>query len=130
MSPRLLSNDGRLTTALTFLYLAFVRVLQLLRLQRCAAADLATEVIVWVPRIPSEALTWRCVGALSAGRERSPFQLGSSSDWDRIWLMRRPVTGHARSAQPLASGVLEELARACAEPTGDLGTNSQVVEHG
>ena len=32
--------------ALSFLYLGFVRVLQLLRLQRCDAADLAIEVIV------------------------------------------------------------------------------------
>jgi hypothetical protein len=32
--------------ALSFLYLAFVRVLQLLRSQRCDATDLAIEVIV------------------------------------------------------------------------------------
>jgi len=32
--------------ALSFIYLAFVRVLELLRLQRCDAADLAIEVIV------------------------------------------------------------------------------------
>ena len=44
--------------ALSFVYLAFVRVLELLRLQRRDAADLAIEVIVWVPRIPSGLLTW------------------------------------------------------------------------
>ena len=32
--------------ALSFVYLAFVRILDLLRLQRCEAADLAIEVIV------------------------------------------------------------------------------------
>lgn len=32
--------------ALSFVYLAFVRVLELLRLQRCDTTDLAIEVIV------------------------------------------------------------------------------------